>query len=570
MEKKSVFDTLVAQLLMQERLALLEQLTSDVEADISPEIKWEPPVADPPVLWQESYNSLGLWTKLLLFLAGLFQTQGLQGAVERYFLKRLEREILQQCPGFVNFRLEVFETPFYLVLKSLFDGLKAFRHALVAALEGQKGEFVAFYTGLACPEVQEHLLLDTDFWYILEKNPDMPTRDIKKLAENNLAAILKDFPPEKKKTLSEEMLALSALWKLSQFPADNLLGAFSGGSGNDGHLVAAFMDLQAPLEELLTRINGLKVLPKKAVVEAVFLFYHQGKMAGEGTELEPLLAEAMKRAVNGLASIKDFRHKVPLSKIVRRLNKELNLGPPPFAGAGENWFLLYRRFWEGRLERNYQAFSKFRSEKLLLSEICGFLNTTPETWIKNHPFPLPQMKGTFLARGNKRLAFVHVFWESVFVPKIKPLMMLILKEGMFFKKKDKEDFAAVFHQLCRVSESHMDFYRNFADGGLWGSLIEELAKEADDGVKRGRIDEIFAMASQAIDQWFESVLPLFKSADIWINSLLGGENSRGRDKLINLTEIAGRSNALFRRELEQDSMLLGRFNLLLKDLSAFD
>lgn len=560
------FEHLVAGLLADERKDLLEKLRAGLTTKLDDEVQWSILAEAAPVSWEESLERMGFFHQLWVRVVAMFSGLPLKQVVEQDYLKHLEKEISAQVPGFFHFRSETLGTPFFQELKILADALKPLRLPLAAAMDGQRLDFIAFHSGLVLSDLQARVILETDCWQLLEKNPDLPTKDIKNLAERNFNTILSEIPPETRKALYQEFQGLHNLWRLSQLNFEPLLAAFSviNNEGQPDH--APFRLVKTGLEELYFKLATLPFLPSLTALQAVFVFYQRDQLEGPPGELEAALEAASSKAMLGLRRIGETMRRVPFSKIICRLKGFMNL-PAPTAGGMEDWFVQLRRFWETKMERDYQRFARYRSEKILTAEVLTLLGAGLEEWLRAQPYPV--FPEAYVTHGNKTLGFVRLFWEKHFQPRIRPLLLVLLQEGDFYKKVDREDLSQVLAGLEKVAEVVTDFSLNFGFDGVWGALLEGLEELPEDG-RRARIEEVFLMAADTVDGLWETWTPLFRKTGDLLKNFAQGDPAGKRDLVSNLPEIGGRSNAAFRRELELSATQWGRFFLLFKDLGQFD
>lgn len=567
MVAKNVFEKLVETLSADERRDFIRRLTkAPDETPLGPLPDEDD--GDLETVWERRYAEMGFFQKLLLMIKALFTGRDVKTLVQDRLLADLAAQIEKICPGMFNFRLHMIHAPFYQELKDLLEGLKVFRKPFTAAFGQNKADFLAFLVGLHLEDVQARLLEETNHWKIYESSPERTSKDIKAIVEGNFRLALDAITPDRRKVLYEGIKTLNGLRGLVFVNEEKLLKPFqlvtvAGAPGS-----ASVEDLRGPLIELWEKLAQFTVPPPAKFLEGLFLFYFQDRLENTDAPLQAILQDSMERALDGLARIRAFNNRVPMAKIVALLNNSLHIHTKP-AGGAEDWFITYKKFWQSKIERDFQLFSRERAERLLMADIYQFLEIQPEDFRKEAMYP-PYYPGRMPTHGDKTLTFMKLFMSKIFMTKMNPLLKIILLEGDFYKKHNRGVFTDTYNFILTVPDKVNFFQKNFGPEGEWGLALKKLANTTDEEILVHQIKDIFHLAGDWVESFLTQAMPVFTSFMDVLKGLNKGDSSGRYDTLANLSAIGGKSNMAFRKELDTMAKRWEKFLTIVRDLSGLE
>ena len=468
-----VFQRLVKTLSHEERRDLLKRLTASPESD-----SLAPPPEESEPDWEEVYQSYSLWKKFFLWLKKFFRATDLATVVQEQVLSDLATRLERQCPGFFHLRLKMALTPFYRELERLFSALAPFREPFRTAFGERKNEFVAFWIALEIPEWQEILNAVSDFATLESQHPERPIKEIKTIADGDFRGLLDSLPPERKKNLNESLKALSAFRALCHFPVDKLLSPFQLLSVNGQPTNALLTDLQDELIELAKRLDALKASVPESALEALFLFHNGDTFNSPEADVETPLAAFLDQAHDAWGAVRNFHQRVPLAKLCGWLLGNPSWVPLSSLAPVDEWVTLYRRFWQNRLDTSFEVFVRQRKVRIVVTDACRFLEMAPEEFGNDHFYP-PLFPGRLPTRGEQTLQFLRLFLERIFVPKMNPTLKIVLLEGDFYKRHNRNTFTDCYNTLLQIPDQLTAFQRHFGPEGEWGQRESKANQQAN-------------------------------------------------------------------------------------------
>ncbi len=561
--ESTVFERLVQQLNPEEKQKMLSRLTSRKDELTETSMPMEAPVE---TSWELTFQNFGWFRKLTLYIKSIFLGHKLKELVEDRMFSDLGFDIERRLPGMFNSRIRMLHPGFYEELRSLFEGLKVFTKPIITAFGPHKGDFFAFLVGMEMQDIQDRLMEETSHWKIYETNQERPNKEIKAIVDANLRLIMDSIPSPKKRLLFESVKSLYSLKQLCAFSEEKLLSpfqvmSFGGTAGN-----VSLDELKGGLLDLWERLMGFDTTPPFAVLEGLFIFYAglsnpDGKVDGDNVE------DLLKQAHNALTRIKEFRQRVPLGRLVCFAFKNLSLQPRNLGGV-EDWFVLYKNFWRGRVDTSFEEFSKERNQRVLLAELAVFLDIQVTEFLSESIYP-PYFSGQIPTPREKAFKFYKLFWQRIFIPKINPVLRQILLEGDFYRKQNKASFSETYNFLLKVQEKLTSFQKSFSNDGEWGKMLTEARALKEESLVLSRVKDIYLQAGDWVDLFLkESLYHIGNFAGI-LEILLKGDQGGKVEVLSNLGNLGGR-NTNFRKDLEFAFHRWEKFQRILTDLYGME
>lgn len=559
-----VFQRLVKTLSHEERRDLLTRLTAGPEPD-----SLAPAPAETEPEWEEVYQSYSFWRKFLLWLKKFFRGSDLATVVQEQVLVDLATRLERQCPGFFQLRLKMALTPFYRELEHLFSALNPFREPFRTAFGERKNEFVAFWIALEIPEWQEILNTLSDFATLESQHPERPVKEIKAIVDGDFRNLLDSLLPDRRKRLNESLKALSAFRALCQFPADKLLSPFQLLSVDGQPSNALLPELQEELVELAKRLDALKASVPEPVLEALFLFHNGDTFNSPDVDVETPLAAFLDQAHYAWSAVRDFHQRVPLAKLCAWLQGNPSWVPSSSLAPVDEWVTLYRRFWQNRLDSAFEVFVRQRKVRIVVSEACRFLEITPDEFGKD-PFYPPIFPGRLPTRGEQTLEFLRLFLERIFIPKMNPTLKIVLLEGDFYKRHNRNTFTDCYNTVLQIPDQLVAFQRRFGPEGEWGQRLQTIRQEDSDEITQPLIKEIFLSAGDWVEGFLSPTLAVFATFQEVLEGLVKGDTGGRFDTLANMNLIGGKPTGVLRRELETVTRRWEKFLQLIQDFEQID
>lgn len=561
--KAGVFDQLVKNLSSEERSSLLKKMSSSGTS--LPILEAPVPLEVPE--WQEVYQGYGFLRRFILWLRGIFKGTDLATLVQEQQLEDLAASIEHKSPGFFSLRLRLAHASFYQELKNLFDALIPFGPLFKTAFGTNKQDFIAFLVGCEWPEIQAQLVSDTDYTKIAGDNSEKSVKDIKSIVEGNFRILMDSVPADLKKQLYYHLKDLFAFKELCLLTAEKYLNPFllvtiAGQAGN-----ANLSDLRDPLADLCDRLYALHEPPAETHLRALYLFHHRERLENPDADMENPLQLFLEKSMEAWEAISRFHKTVPLASLMAFLNNSTTWHPRESGGV-EDWFQQFRRFWQGRVDRAYEVFSRERMARLVFLDINQFLEIGEEEFHKEVFYP-PFFHGLLPIKGDITVRFLKLFMEKQFVPRLNPVLKIVLLEGDFYKRNNRGVFTDCYNAVLQISDQITAVQRKFEPEGEWGNQLEQC-RSADDEATIAKMRDIYLWGGDWYDQFFSNLLPHLYTFNDVLRGILRGSTGGKYDTLANLNSIGGKANGVFRKELESVVQKWEKLLQILKDISPID
>jgi len=341
------FDNLVAELSAEERGLLLDR------------IKVAMPVSEEPLYPASSApgaagsatqrtDELGLMTRILLFLRGLFSGKSREELLRDDALKEIGRRVEVRYPGIIERRRGLILGLVAEELKGLRDAARFFYDALDLSVERDKAEFYAFLGSVELPLTHDRLGSEADPAAIAASIAEVKGRaedsEVRSAVIAAFEGIFSDLSDKGRRAMYQDLRSVLFLKRLSGFLFDRLLGAFRQGALPEERISASYFEVRELLLDLGDILFSMSEAPSAELMEAIFFFADREEIGKGEEEAATALGGDMAKADAALGRIRSFNSRVPLGDLMRLVSGDPGYLPRELPG-GEDWLAIYRAFW---------------------------------------------------------------------------------------------------------------------------------------------------------------------------------------------------------------------------------
>jgi hypothetical protein len=543
MQAPTVFDKLVRGLSSDERRELLFRIEQSIPGVSEPLVE-EPDVSSVDV--EREYNKLTLLQRIFMFLRSIFTGKDRDSLVHEYLLRDLGHDLDVRLGKLIDIRNRVFLPAFYLELQQLADSVRVLREPINLVMSSQKASFMAYLCGFEVTYLQEEILDATSPEKIEGGNSEMSDKDIKYRISSNLHRVLDNLPTDSRKRMYQNSRALHNLHALVRYPFSDVIDLFR--PVPDGEPVqCSFEAMERPVARLSGIMSSLSRPVPRELMEAIYLYTNQDRI-GSKDQLEEQLVRDLERANNALESIRQFNLSIPLFQIARYVTSDLDFLPETVDG-GEDWFALVRKFWEDRVDREFKRFSFRRKRQLLITDAQDVCEANEVRALRSYPNIDQDHSGKF----SLSLGVLKSFFEGVFPSKVNAPLKTLLIDGEFYKTENRADFTESYNGLLKIQDQVAGLESRLRPAGDYALSLDKLRNESTGGgvVRRkkraGVVESIDREAERILSR---AITDLRTLADV-VNGILYGEAGGKYDTLSNLSDLGGRRNQLFLRQLDE-------------------
>jgi hypothetical protein len=565
------FDNLVAELSSEERSLLLDRIKSVMPVSAEPlySAQAAPGAADALAI---KADELGLLTRFVLFLRGLFSGKSRDELIREDELKEIGRRVELRFPGLIDRRHGLILEPAADALRGLRDAARFFYDALDRSVERDRSAFYAFLASIELPDTHERLLEDADPAAIAaamtETRGDFSEADVRQAAMSAYDLIFSDLSEKGRRAMYQDLRSVLFLKRLSGFLFDRLIGVFREEAGPAGKAAASYFEVRELLLDLGDILFSMSEPPSTSLMEAIFFFADRDELGKQKTDPAAVLGADMAKASAALDKIRAFNAALPLRDLLRLVSGDPGYTPKELPG-GEDWLATYKAFWRERIDA---ALGEWRSEhrnKALVEEIAAFVGEPGPAGFQN--ISAKEDGSAPPLRIGMALTFLDAFYRGPFLRELNRPMKVVLVDGEFYRKDNRVEYTDAYDALLRIPESLAALDKLLGPegelGSAWASAGAELGGTAS---KRRKLQTVSRSAEEEAERIVKRAGFALLTMTRILHGFLKGEAGGRYDSLANLSYIDGKSNKEFLRSLDRAKDRCERAFAFLGELSGID
>jgi len=540
MAESSGFNKLVSGLPIEERHNLLERLKA--QSNFSGKTLYEEDTVEVSTEdIQTEYSKLPWIYHIWYYFLSFFKSRSPMQIFEESKLTALGNKIEEKAPGLYDYQKGMLLPLFYRQLTKLKEAAHFFYSALDTSVNRDKPAFFAFLGSLEMPDVHRVLLNGTNPATIAEAHPGTPENELRQMALKAMDDAFAMISEDRRNIMYSDARSLYCLKELSSFLYDRVLMAFDtkGPGGGETCSAGIVRDLLLTLNNILL---SLKTVPPMPLLESLFIFILQEKVAEHGFEINREIRMLLSKAEEALAVIKEFNSHVPLTLVLRHCTQNMSIAPHELSG-GEDWYIVYRDHWKKRIDSVFVEYLKERRQKELMASFRTFFKGKELKSLENiqtdlNPEGMP-------VRDAFCLSFLYTFYPVVFMPDINWILRPILIEGDFQRKENRTEFAEGYNNLIKLEDEIKKFEYNIsAKGDYYTDYAQARQDMSSFPVKRRKIQIAVGEAAEEATRIIEQTKSAAQSMVNILTGILGKESKGKYFPLVNLSRVVGK-NAQF-------------------------
>jgi|GEM_PF-1241306 len=563
------FDKLVSELSRNERKQMLERVRASARVVEEPLAQFR---EAPKVDLQAEVGRLGFLDRLFLFFRSLFAGKDRAEVIEEILIRDLGRSIQREAPGLIDPRAATARALLYQHLESLKHHAQVFHAPLSRALGSYGSSFYAFLCGFEMPHLQNQLEEETNPFRLSAVDPDLSEPEIRRRVFVNMEYNLEGMPADGRRRMYNNAQALSSLHELSTFQFDELLRGFQTTPEGDP-LDCPFDYVRDPLTQLAGVMIGMEGFASARLVEALYLYLNQERFESPTSQVEHELGRQVKAASEALNGIRSFTSEVPLPLIVRFMHGSINYTPTRTSG-GEEWFSRVKRFWQKRIERQYDNFLYAVKHKELQKRAGELLGEAVEPVSAYREFVTAALGTDDDALGGRfalSLGTIEAFIAGPFNQQMHPPLKNLLIDGEFYKDDNRNEYNHAFETLTSIA-SQIDAFRvRLSKTGDFGLELQRVTRESHSS--RAYLSAVAELVKRIDTRAQEIVRDFIESLDSVVEVLHGilyGEVGGKYDTIENLGQIGGRAHKRLMAQLDQTLTRAREVGELMREITQLE
>jgi hypothetical protein len=565
MAERSIFDDLVAELSVQERRNLLENIAKSAPVSEEPLFKILP---DRSKGKSQDYAAraaaLSFLPRVVLAIRGILTGKSKELLLREDDLRDIAKRIDLRFPGLIDRRHGLLLAPVAEELRKLRDSARFFYDLLDRSVEKDKAAFFAFLASIEMPELHRRLVEETDPFKTASHDAEESALRGAMLDAFDEAIV--DMDEIGRRAMYRDLRSLIFLKRLSGFLFERLLGTFRPSLGPEGSDAAAFAESRDLLLDLGDILFSMAEPPSTKLLEALFVFVEREGIAKP--DAESILSADIARAEAALGRIRSFNAKVPMGELCRLASSEPAYLPRELAG-GEDWLVIFKAFWRDRIESLVNEWKAERRYSELAEEIAAFVGDPGPAGFA-HIFR-EETDASPPVRQDATLSFLDAFFRGTFQRDIVRPLKLVLVDGEFYRKDNRIEYTDAYDGIARVSDTIAAFDARLGPQGEIGSAWAQAKAEMSPAqVKHRKLQMIARNAEDEAERIIRATAESLSAMVKILGGIMKGEAGGRYDSLANLSYLDGKSNKDFTRSLGVAKDRCERAITFLAELSGLD
>lgn len=566
MNYENSFDRLVSELGKDERLTLLQKLSSVSISNSEP--------TDAPDILENQDLELDLQAKLKnesvllrcwLFLKSIFTGVSQRIIYNDLLINRKAKNLTKKYPTIYDYKRNSLLTSFFLELKSLHQAAEFYKPG-IAAYEDNPGEAYVFLGSLFLSELYERIEKEADPYSVdFSRTPNQELRNslIRKMED-----LLTEISGPDRQNLYLNVQTLEWVKQLTKLPFDKFLGRFN--SYNMSEFIC-------PLDNATTELNQfVKVLcyPKKItpeVLETIYMltggFSTSQTSSGQIDDMRDPAKDYQEQCASSISAINKFLRNIPLKTIAAVASKDADWSLPNPDGI-EDWFVKFKAQWRKQFDRKWEAWLVDRRKSEIRLSCEKLFNAKKLPLLKHRPWT--KAWGGIPCNRDYSAGFLYSFFKMHY-PKIATVLKVIQLEGDFVLRETRVDFTNCYNDLVRQCDAIFSLNIKLADGGSHFETFESISAEKLRTIQnQARMDSLMLSIETEISMLSSQFGATCREIISILEGILKIKKEVKQDVITNLSILQGIENQQYRANLQSAYETLCASLELLKELEGIE
>lgn len=562
MGKNSAFDRLVLELTPAERSKMLEKLKMQQLLQ-DPEDVLMKQEEEPHIHSAEYAAHLTWFNKILLFLKSLLFNKSKTELIKEQLLRDVAKKVHSNTQNLIDASGKMLLKGFYDELLRLEKAIRYFDNIFSKILTHNIAGFYVFLVSLYIGETHKNLAEFTDPWIIEKNQPNLKEHEVRTAMQKYVDSVLAQLTESVKFMIYNDVHLLFILQELVRCPVKTLLESFLSIDGKYETPLSINFTLLEKLNDLLHEINEP---PSVYLLDALYFFYHGEKYKGNPDEYNDEVTKEASTTIKNFTIINNFCKKVYLNNITALAAQNPDYEPKLVSG-GEDWLSLVKKYWKERIEKNYVLYSFQKKSEQLQNEINYFVK---EPFQSRLLFINEKSRETLPSVKYARvLKLIETIYHNVFIPEMNKYLKILLVEGDFYKKDNRQEFTESYNLVLQIPEMLATFDAMLSpEGDIGRQYIITKNELSSKSVLTKKTESIMLSIDFESETIIKKVTNAIEKLVFILRGILSRQSNSVYDTLVNLSKIDGRNNKQFLENLEKIKGKLERAFYLINDVYA--
>ncbi|MDA3852129.1 MAG: DUF5312 family protein [Spirochaetaceae bacterium] len=557
----NTFEKLSIQLTDEERQLMLQRLRDFLPQE-------EPLLVEDEDIFQidikKVFEESPWYQKLFYNILQLFTGKDVLVLVEERELRLLSRSVRREAGYYIDIEAQRVKQDFLELIQDLKNRLMPFAEPL-QRIRSEREDFVVFLGNRFFNDFADSIFKSTDPQLLFKDKDNPRMAQIKSLMQETFETLISSIDQKQRNQFKQHARSIHLLQSLQEFPFYNFIGAFSeqGPTGQE----APWENLSNAMVSLVNILYSMKLFPNAVLLENLFIYGYQERFTDSLAEdLGHWMKELYQQALSLMDLLENIDH-LPLINMSKLINGDINFKPMD-VGGGEDYFHIYRRYWQKKIDHRYAIF-------VTHNKIDELKRALLSTWGDNHLKPV----GRYNHKFGKYCRFRYVvtmellvnFLDDLVMEKNYPLMDIIWKRGEFYKKENRRDYNEVMEYLQQNKALLEIFTGKLEDQGYYAQALQDILKQKEklEETRQRDLTLLYRSIDLEVQGFIKQTLVILDKAGKLLTGVLMGD--RGEyDTLSNYPDLAGPPNRLFKDELVTREFLVNNAHRNIQDIFALE
>lgn len=492
---------------------------------------------------QPNYKMENVFYRFILWIRSVFTGIKQDKLYNSDLISNLGASVMARYPSLISMKSKEVLFPFYkklCVLKSAADFFRKY----TSLINDNPGRYYVFLSTLVSPGIVRKMDEEVDP-YLLPLDSEL-TSETRYSRVKKMEIFLKNISDEDKEELYSAAKSIIWLKKFVELPLEHIIDKFIL-VANDEY-TCSFYVMREYYKEFAAHLQ-YPVSIDARVFESLFLFsLRKGSVSIELNEkTETAMKAFLKEAFSYAAAIASFIENVPLLTLGKIIFEDYSWNVEE-TGGGEDWFLKFKDQWKAIFDQQWNSWLKARKKKEMEARLAAAFSIDDFPSLPFSPWKTLWGGLHFSVELSARLLLWLVTKQN---PVFQEILNKLSLEGIFQKKKTKEEFAAVLHEFDSLNAKISSFSRNLSPNGEIGSIFRR-AKEAQVRTinLQSSIDSTIMTMENNVRTWVKSMCENYKLCLGILAAILGKNDEKGYRGLENFDNFDGVNHENYIKELE--------------------
>jgi len=563
MSENQTLDRLISRMSVEERLDLLKKIRAN--STISMEPLYVPKDWGlQTVSFEAQFKRRPWFVRMVYRVMGLFTGRTAAKVFEDERMLLAGRLIETGAPGVFDYRQNRLQEGFLSSLTELKEAARFFYNVLDTGINKDRGAFYAVLGSLVMEDIHIRLQHECGPQTILASNPGMQQSDLRQTVMNTMEETFQLISETQRSTMYYHARSLGYLKEMSCFPFDRFILCFQNSpDGRTCRISPAVRELMQNIDRILF---SLREPPSHSLLESLFVYELETGVGEPGFNTDLEMATLLERTGEALATIRDFNRRIPLTRIIRCVTRNMEYSPAQISG-GEDWFQVYRNYWKRQLENALAEYFTEKKRRDIMESLEDFFDTHLEPLshvaAEKNPngFPLPE---------SFALSFLNAY-HAVLNSNVKRVLRIVIMEGEFFRREDRIGMNEAYNDIMYAAEHIRALDAKLSPSGEHGKRYAQAKQEQEAlQVKRRKLQMIQNDASGEAWDIITRSRDGMKRIGAMLEAILNRDPVGEYGGLSNFEKLAGRKTAAFTRDVKKVVQSLKQALKVLNDIDTLD